>query len=760
MNIKEEHYTSFFGLLNETLIKTHCDANKIKNLCKNKIDSIEDIVTLKDQESWNILWSALNYAFDDNEKHTVICGKHSKTLNTENQKTKGLNQTYIQSIIEGLPEYIYWKDVKRVYRGCNRRVSEYLNLESPKDIIGKSDYDFNWNQERIDELHRIDNLILQGVSNVIEDKVPRENDTDRIMLTNKSPLYDSEGNIIGILGLSTDITELKETQKDLEIAKNHAEMANKAKSDFIANMSHDIRSPIIGMLSLADSLYHQATNSKTRSDARTLIDSTNELLRLLNEILEVSQIESGRIESVLEPFEIAKVIEQNLNLLKPNYQDKSLKVRSFIDTRCPKILYGDRWHFNRIVLNLLSNAIKFTEKGSINVILSVYECNDERVQLKLRVKDTGIGIPEEKHEEIFEHFSRLAPSYEGNYEGSGLGLYTIKHYVELLNGTVEVKSKLGEGSEFIISLGFGIAKESDLPEDQHALNAWVLPTEEIDEEWLDDSEIKAESMSARVLVVEDSNIAAAAAEKLLRDLHCDVDRSSNGKVALQCANENNYDLIFMDIGLPDTTGLAVTEQIRKFSDKQKAAVPIVALTGHMGNAERQACLKSGMNEMLIKPMNQVTAKSILKRFVFTQEGSEKDFIDYVSDHLSDVQLSDYNEKNREKLPIIDLEDGVRLTDGNEDLAREFLQLFAHSIREDSEKLRTILSSKDLDKLYDEAHRIYGTVLYVGTPRLRNDIKVFQDLVHEKKPQDELESTYLKLRQSIEEYLDAMKESEI
>ncbi len=298
-----------------------------------------------------------------------------------------------------------------------------------------------------------------------------------ITIVSKRPIVD-HGKVVGVIGLFTDITELSQ-------AKKRAEFASKAKSEFIANISHDLRTPITGMLGMMQDMLNTADQAKSSlSDKNTLQDpstlkklietvqrdnnylmtATEELLQLCNEVLEAVRLESGEVSDNAVSFCLQNIMQHNIELFQPTAHHKKLKLVYEIDQNIPTYLTGYRIYLSRVLLNLISNALKFTEKGTITVSVNPLDTNNhvgETTKIQILVKDTGIGIPKDKFDTIFEHFSRLTPAYEGNYKGAGLGLYTVKRYIEAMKGNIYVESELEQGSCFIVTLPFIVADHSD-----------------------------------------------------------------------------------------------------------------------------------------------------------------------------------------------------------------------------------------------------------------------------------------------------------
>ncbi|MDF1654836.1 MAG: response regulator [Coxiellaceae bacterium] len=422
-----------------------------------------------------------------------------------------------------------------------------------------------------------------------------------------------------------------------------AEANSKAKSEFIANMSHDLRTPITGILGLVQDMLNAAQQAEAslhkkriskhsvilrdiidtvRRDGDCLMVATGELLDLCNEILEVVRVESGKDDASKESFDIHSLIKHNIAMFQPVACHKNLKLVYAADRSIPLYLNGIRIYLDRVMLNLISNALKFTDNGSVNITTkmvssvsgNVLACSGDVVTVKVMVEDTGIGIPHDKLDVIFHHFSRLSPSFEGTYKGSGLGLYTVKRYIEAMRGSIDVVSQVGKGSCFTLTLPFGIPDcvhvDGDVMQPQNFVNPHTQ-NKLAEKQRSEDKEV----VDVSILLVEDHKLAAFAVTAVLRPYNCFIEIAENGAMAVKMAEERSYDLILMDIGLPDFSGIEVTRRIRAFSDVMKSQVPIIALTGHADNAEmRQDAIDAGMQEILSKPAQIDILKSVLERY--------------------------------------------------------------------------------------------------------------------------------------------------
>jgi signal transduction histidine kinase/CheY-like chemotaxis protein len=446
----------------------------------------------------------------------------------------------------------------------------------------------------------------------------------RVYSTTKSPIIDHDGSVVGLMGMSIDITDRKK--------------AEIAKTEFIANMSHDLRTPMTGLLGMLNGLLYAAEDGRASLKSRSNMDqkkletvfadvlgtienyaglareSATRLNQLHNDILDNVELESGESKEVDVAFNLDQLIQSVVSLQKPAAVNKKLQLTAEIDESTPCYLKGLQQSLSRVLLNLVGNALKFTEQGSVMILVSLVDGEQANsqpgdvVNLRIQVKDTGIGIPQDKFDEIFGQFSRLTSSYQGVYKGLGLGLYTVKKYVDTMQGEIDVASKMGEGTCFTLSLPFTVEKEgtSDFI-DKSIKNESEYQNQE---RRFDDSYVGVRP----VLLVEDDNIAAMAVRVNLSKLGCQVDWVDSGEVALEKLASKGYSIIFMDIGLPEKSGIDTAVEIRQLSDQQKANTPIVALTGHARGKIRQVCLNAGMQNVLSKPAAPEELKKAIDYF--------------------------------------------------------------------------------------------------------------------------------------------------
>jgi len=430
------------------------------------------------------------------------------------------------------------------------------------------------------------------------------------------PIYNADGECCGVTGVAVDVTKDKLAAEELRKEKDKAEAANKAKTEFLENMRHDIRTPLFGIIGFAELIKSETSDPKTKEYANNLVASGQALTNLLNEVLELIKVSSGEIPILKKKFSFRKKINEVIALNQARASYKKIDLLLDYDSSIPDYLIGDSIRIHRIVLELVANALNFTHKGHVKLSAQLAKNNEDDVVIKIIVEDTGIGIAPEKQQDIYLQFKRLTPSYEGIYRGHGLGLSIAKQLIDDLHAEIYVESQVDVGSKFTFIVKL---KKSLLDEE--------LGSEELDSSFTNDSfdfpaelnilkdrQDASESYKSRILVVEDSPIAASVITHMLSQMDCIVDLAEEGNAAIQFAKHTQYDLIFMDIGLPEMDGYETTKRIRQ-NESKKAHVPIIVLTAHDSEENRKYCIDIGINAVLTKPLVQEKAEDILNAFI-------------------------------------------------------------------------------------------------------------------------------------------------
>ena len=527
----------------------------------------------------------------------------------------------LHNIIENLPGNVFWKDTSNRFLGCNKNVLSLLQVNTISDLIGKNNADV-FTPDIAAELDKVDNDIMQQKRELfVEEHGLDIHGQPATYLSKKMPLYDQTQEIIGTVGVSFDITDRKKIEEDLRIAKEKAEIASRAKSDFIANMSHDVKTPLAGIIGISELLQYRLKD-ENKELAETLLMSGRQLLGFIENCLEISKMESGNILIESEHFHLKSIVDEIHELFQPAIRAKQLPVHISFDKRLPDYLIGGRANLYRILLNLVGNAVKFTATGSINIRLSLAKkVSDREVIIKLVVEDTGIGIAQENQKIIFDRFTRLIPSYKGTHDGSGIGLYIVQTFVEKMGGEIYVQSTVGTGSQFTVILPFQVPL-LEIEEYSEPCKSLLHP--HTTSSYTDSSAANAELVdffkhnSPHVLLVEDNPIAQRMEKALFSSLNCTIDVVDCGEKAISIFEAGKYDLVLMDIGLPDMQGDEAATHIRKKEAHSGLHVPIIALTAHTTEKMSENYINSGMDGVYSKPLLRSQAEHIISKIVMTQ----------------------------------------------------------------------------------------------------------------------------------------------
>lgn len=513
------------------------------------------------------------------------------TLHYYRPKVKG---DFLENIIANIPAFIYWKDQSLVYQGCNARFADAAGGGDPNNIIGKTDFDLVWGNSEANIYRKDDERVLAGEKLLDFEETQLQNDGKKTtVLASKVPYYDEEGNIVGVLGVYSDITERKQKEVELAHAKAKAEAANQLKTDFLAITSHELRTPMAAMLGIVDLLNEPMSSDKGHEYLNLLQQQGNQLLDIINNILNFSKIEAEKYVLSKQMIDLNTLIASVTTIYKHSAKEKGLKFKLETDDALPQV-FVDQTVLQQIISNLITNAIKFTHDGSVGLTVRIREKKDDLLTLEFIVEDTGLGMDAEQQKIIFERFRQIEEPERRQQMGVGLGLSIVKQFVDMLDGEITVESTVNKGSKFTVILTL----------------EYLYTKEEQTKEVLDPMTME-QFKNNRVLLVEDDKIVAMVHTQLLKKLELDVTHAENAKMALQYLQDKNYDVLLLDLGLPDISGLDVIRIVRQ---ELKLTVPIIVLTAFIDNQSNQSAQQAGANQVLAKPVDKLQLASVLSQY--------------------------------------------------------------------------------------------------------------------------------------------------
>ncbi|MBA3827928.1 MAG: response regulator [Taibaiella sp.] len=511
----------------------------------------------------------------------------------ELEKAKDAQRQLMQTVIDFSPAMVYIKQLDGNYILTNSKMKRLVNARHDhglKEILEEK-------YPAIIEQDRQQEQILLKTRRMVtyESEFVHENGKVTNFLVQKYPIFNNEGNIESICGFSTDITLFKQSEHLILGAKNEAEQAKEGQEIFMANMSHEIRTPLNGIIGMGNLLSGTEMSPEQTEYLDSIQISAKNLLAIINDILDFSKIKSGKFKLDEADFNPRDVIRKSMYPLLLRAKEKGVALKFFIDTDVPETLHGDQLRFLQMIINLVGNAIKFTPKGSIEVKAHPIARDEQKVTLCIEVKDTGIGIPEDKLLNVFENYEQSDSNIARNYGGTGLGLAIVKQLAEVQGGSISVKSKLGKGSTFTLEIPYKIGQSN--------------PDELIADK---DTSGQQPLSDIRILVAEDNTINQRIVQQTLSKQGATVDVAINGEAAVEKLHGNKYDLILMDLQMPIMNGYEATLHIR---DVMKIDTPIMAMTANALKEEVMKCYEAGMNDYISKPFEPSDLRDKILRLV-------------------------------------------------------------------------------------------------------------------------------------------------
>ena len=461
----------------------------------------------------------------------------------------------------------------------------------------------------------------------------------------------------------------------LDTSERELKEASKIQEQFVANISHEIRTPMNAILGFTGLLQKTNLDKNQHEYVRSIRSSSDNLLTIINDILDLSRIESGMMHIEKLPFNLTELVDSLATMMNVKAKDRNLYLHTEVTDSIPEILKGDAVRLTQILINLLSNALKFTHEGGVSIKVEAVEKKDEIVFIRFIISDTGIGIDPAKQKTIFERFHQAQPETTRRYGGTGLGLSIVKQLVEIQNGTISVVSEPGKGSVFTVMLPYQIASKS---ETASSLPASVLVAEPLLRE-------------IKILLAEDNQMNQKLIQHLLEQWKIDFEIVNNGVEAVETLRQkaNDYNLVLMDIQMPEMDGYTATEKIRY---DLHLDIPIIAMTAHALAGEKEKCLGAGMDDYISKPLNEEQLYKLINKYAqssnLTSNGS-----------------------------VIDLEYLRSLSKGDSAFEKNMIKSFSIQMPKELNELKMAIDQKNYKKIGSIAHNMKSTVSYMGLKQL-------------------------------------------
>ena len=534
------------------------------------------------------------------------------------------------------------------------------------------------------------------------------------VLFNGSVYKNDKGDVIGAVLMARDITEIKRVETELteakvfaelatvmaEDAKRKAETAMQAKQQFLSNMSHEIRTPMNAIIGFTKVILKTDISAKQKEYLSAIKLSGDALIVLINDILDLAKVDAGKMYFEQIPFKLALSMSAMLHLFETKIQEKNLLLEMEFDSKIPEVLLGDPVRLHQIIINLVSNAVKFTSEGKITVDVRMAEEDKEYITIEFTVTDTGIGIPSDKMEKIFENFQQASSGTSRLYGGTGLGLAIVKQLVESQGGIISVKSNPGEGSVFSFTLSFKKTNE-----------AAELESEIDPDSYREDTGVK----NIRVLVAEDIPLNQLLMKTLLDDFGFDLDMADNGKIAIEKLQSKTYDIILMDLQMPEMNGFEATDYIRNTLNSK---IPIIALTADVTTADLEKCKAVGMNDYLAKPIDE--------KLLFNK------IVGLVKKPQLPNRVKSIGNGNGHKIRCTDMTYLQQHTKSNPKLMMEMISLYLEQTPPLVSAMNQGLQDKDWDILYAAVHKMIPSFSIMGiSTEYENMAKQIQEFARTK-----------------------------
>ncbi len=517
--------------------------------------------------------------------------RYNQITDDKKQIEQSLRQQklFTEAVTKYSPNIIYVYELKtRKFIYVNRSIFQELGYTKQQiKKMGNHIFEKTVDEEHLDTVTQHLKRLSKSKDGVVHEVEYRMKDARGkwVWYYNRDIVFkrDKQGRVVQVLGSSSNISNIKKAEAEMRIAKQQAEKAAQVKSEFLSNMSHEIRTPMNAIIGLTDLLLAEKHKPFVTENLKSIKQSADNLLVIINDILDFSKIEAGKLVIESIDFDFKYQIDHITKMMAHKAREKGLAFETCFDKKIPKYLIGDPFRLNQVIINLAGNAIKFTKLGFVKIEARLIESHNNSVDLNITIKDSGIGIPPEKQETIFESFTQAGTETSRFFGGTGLGLTITNQLVKLMGGTINVKSAVDVGSEFSVLLTFKKGTDEHIAKDTNTENEQDLS-------------------GLQILVVEDNKINQKVITQILKTWKCGYEVAENGREGLQHLSKNDFDIVLMDLQMPVLDGFECTRLIREgVAGSKSKDIPIIALTADAFPETKNKVISTGMNDFVSKP---------------------------------------------------------------------------------------------------------------------------------------------------------------
>jgi two-component system, sensor histidine kinase len=649
-----------------------------------------------------IIWHSVTSSFSyyTSEGAAVFTGFMLDITERKNaDQALKINEEKYRNIIANMNLGLLEIDNQEIIRSSNQSFCE-MSGYTMDDLIGRKTSELFIGEENQEMMERRSKSREKGVADTYEIAVKNKNGESKWWLISGAPRFNDKGELLGSIGIHLDITQQKMLEYELMESREQAEYSATAKQHFLANMSHEIRTPMNAILGMSRQLQKTVLNEKQQLFLNTINNAGENLMVIINDILDISKIEAGKLALEKIGFRMKEVMKNTLGVMQHRAEEKGLVLKYSIHESIADILTGDPFRLNQVLLNLVSNAVKFSEKGTIHINCAVVEEKEGTQSIKISVIDNGIGMEKEFLNNLFQSFTQEDRSVSRKYGGTGLGMAITKQLAELMGGSIAAESEKNIGTTINLTIPFETGNERDLPQQEIKIT--------------DTAVLKG----TKILLVEDNRVNRLVATYTLGQYGADITEVVNGIEAVEAVKKTLFDLVLMDVQMPLMDGLEATRIIRT---EVKSAVPIIALTANAIKGENDKCIGAGMNAYVSKPFKEEELVSMIAKWLDKK----------VSTGVLEKPIALSGE-------FYDLSNLYEISNGDDAFPKKIITIFIEDAAVSLEEILTAVTKQDFATIKAVIHRIRPAIDSLGIFSLKDNLTQIETLAQKNLPSDELD----------------------